>query len=282
MARVLPITLYIPCYNAAAFLDRVLPAVKVQTYPIARFFIVDDGSTDDTAGIASRHGVEVLSHGENRGLGVARNSAVHTAESEYIACLDADVVARPDWLERLVANLEDGSHVGASGQLHESVFDSVADRWRDAHMRQSWGPDRLESPDFLYGNNGLYLKQALIDAGLYDERCRTNGEDVTISANLREQRRPLVYDPTAECDHLRSDDVESICRTFWNWHFFDETMSDRKSFRRVRRRAREYLLSRFLREDWSARRFELVGLDLYMYADWLRRARRAIRQSASG
>ncbi len=268
----LPITLYIPCYNAERFLDRVLPAVKTQTYPIARVLVIDDGSTDRTAELAEGHGFEVIRHDGNRGLGSARNTALRTASTEFVACLDADVVARPDWLERLAANFDDDRYVGASGQLHESVLDSLADRWRDAHMRQDWGAERIEDPEFLYGNNGLYRRQALIDAGLYDERCRTNGEDVSMSESLRERGQRVVYDPTAECEHLRSDDIESICRTYWNWHFFNEDLSDRASLERVKRRARKRLLKKYMRGDFKRGRFDLAGLDLYMYVDWRRRA----------
>lgn len=283
MEQILPITLYIPCYNAEPFLDRVLPAVKVQTYPIARTFIVDDGSTDRTAEIAEHHGIEIVRHDVNRGLGAARNTALHAADTEYVACLDADVVPHPDWLERLVPNLRDADFVGASGKLHETVLDTVADRWRDAHMRQSWGDERLEEPDFLYGNNGLYRKDALVGAGLYDEACRTNGEDVTMTAQLREQRKRVVYDPTAECDHLRFDDTPSICRTFWNWHFYDQDWSDPISLRNVRVRAKRHLTRAFLPEDWKARRYELVALDLYMYVNWRWKAWRTHRRArASG
>ena len=281
MAQILPVTLYIPCYDAAHFLDRVLPAVKMQTYPIERVLVIDDGSTDRTAEVAEGFGVEVIGHGGNRGLGAARNTGVRAAQTQYVACLDSDVVPRPDWLERLAANLIDGRRVGASGQLHESVLETLADRWRDVHMRQSLGPERIENPGFMYGNNGLYLRRALIEAGLYDESCRTNGEDVKMCARLRELGMRYVYDPTAECDHLRSDDVGSICRTFWNWHFFGVDPTERGGFEHVKRTAYSFLIGKFLQRDLSAGRFGLAFIDLYMYAAWRRRAWRDFRSGSA-
>ncbi len=202
--------------------------------------------------------------------------------TEDVACLDAAVVPRPDWLERLVPNLQTDPIVGASGQLHETVLDTVADRWWDAHMRQSWGEERLEEPDFLYGNNGLYRKDGLVEAGLDGESCRTDGEDVTMTANLRAQGKRVVHAPTAECDHLRFDDVPSICRTFSNWHFYCEDFGDRASLDSVRRRARRHLIREYLREDWTGGRYGPVALNPYMYLNWRWRAWRTHRQTVAG
>lgn len=268
MSGSLPVTLYIPCYNSARFLDRVLPAVLRQTYPIAEVFVVDDGSTDSTREIAERHGIRVLRHAVNRGLGAARNTGVRTATTEYIACLDSDVVPRPDWLEHLAANFIAGEFVGACGNLAETVAITLADRWRDAHMQQGWGDERVENPPFLFGNNGLYRRQAIVDAGLYDESCRTNGEDVTMSAKLRRNHARLLYDPSAVCEHLRQDSLRSICRTYWNYLFHDQNAANKGYLRFTRRSGRHVLLKRFRRSDLKALRFDLAALDTWMYWEW--------------
>jgi glycosyltransferase involved in cell wall biosynthesis len=268
----LPITLYIPCYNAGRFLDRVLPAVRRQTCPIAEILVVDDGSTDETAAIARRHGVRVARHETNRGIGAARNTGVREARTDFVACLDADVVPRPDWLEVLGSNLAAGRFDGACGNLLETVDRTLADRWRRLHMQQGWGDERDENPDFLFGNNGLYRRQALLDAGLYDESCRTNGEDVTLCANLKRNAARLVYDPRAVCEHLREDTMRSICRTYWNYHFFDQDGAGNGFLRHTRKRARHVLLKGFRREDLAAGRYRLACLDTFMYWEWRLRA----------
>ena len=268
VADPLPITLYIPCYNGARFLDRVLPAVLTQTYPISEIMVVDDGSTDRSAETAERHGVRVIRHETNRGLGATRNTAVRAARTDFVAALDADVVARPEWLAYLVENLASGEFGAASGNLIETVDRTVADRWRAVHMQQGWGEERMIDPDFLFGNNGLYEKRALLDAGLYDEACRTNGEDVKMGESLKENGVSSVYDPRAVCDHLREDDVHSICRTYWKWVFFDQEASDWASLRYTGKQARNTLLKRFRRADLAARRFDLAWLDTRMYYEW--------------
>lgn len=268
MSDPLPVTLYIPCFNSARFLDRVLPAVLRQSYPIAEVLIVDDGSTDATGEISERYGVRVIRHEVNRGLGAARNTGVRAAATAYIACLDSDVVPRPDWLERLAANLAIDRCDGACGNLIETVNITLADRWRHAHMQQGWGDEQVEDPPFLFGNNGLYRRQVILDAGLYDEARRTNGEDVALSANLKRNNARLLYDPSAICEHLRQDSVRSICRTYWNYLFPDQDPRNKGFLRFTRKSGRNVLLRRFRRQDLKAFRLDLAALDTWMYWEW--------------
>lgn len=269
MPYTLPVTLYIPCFNAAHFLDRMIPAAKAQTHPLVDILLIDDGSTDGTAEVAERHGVRVIRHDANRGLGAARNTAVRAVQTEYVACLDQDVVARPDWLEILAQDLADGRFDCAGGKLHETVKVTVADRWRDAHMRQSWGEERLENPEFLYGNNGLYRTEALLKVGLYDEYlCRRAGDDVTMSKKLRDSGREILYDPRAQCDHLHADTIRSICRSYWKCVFFNEDVTDFSYLRRTGRKARKLLLRDAVRPDWRAGHYDLALQGLFMYMEW--------------
>jgi GT2 family glycosyltransferase len=135
-------------------------------------------------------------------------------------------------------------------------------------MRQSWGERSLDDAPFLFGSNNVFRRAALLEAGGYDESRRTNGEDTDISRKLKERGFALRYEADAICDHMRTDTVQTICRTYWRWH---NSLEGRPTFaaqRRARRHARRILLRRFLRSDLAARRLELAWLDLFMYLDW--------------
>lgn len=221
MAR---ISLYIPCYNAAGYLDRVLAAVMAQTHPLEEVLVVDDGSTDATAAVAerwassARYPLRVVRHPGNLGLASARNTGVREARCDLVACVDSDVAPEPDWLARLAEEMtEEVSGVG--GELLEYYQETLPDRWRAHHMLQRRGPRRIYRPPFIWGSNSLFRKEALHAAGLYNVRCRTNAEDVKLCEIIRDEH-VLIYTPFAKCNHLRRDTIRSVMRNFWKWYYY--------------------------------------------------------------
>lgn len=104
------ITLIVPAYNAASFLDASLASVAAQTRPVDEVIVVDDCSTDDTAAVATRWAsvlpLVLVHHSENRGLGATRATGIERASSELVALLDADDYLFPDHLAVLLSHYE--------------------------------------------------------------------------------------------------------------------------------------------------------------------------------
>lgn len=111
------VSVIMPAYNMAAYLESAVGSVMRQTYPAIELLIVDDGSTDETLAIAQRlrgrwpHRIRVLVH-ENRGLAEARNTAMAAARGEYFALLDSDDAWDPEFLEALVHVLDSRPDIG--------------------------------------------------------------------------------------------------------------------------------------------------------------------------
>lgn len=214
------VSLYIPAFNAAEFLTRTIRAALAQTHPPAETIVVDDGSTDQTAKIASEFPIKVVPHSSNRGLAAARNTGLMHARNELVASLDADCVADRTWLERLVLHMEDPRVAMAGGRLEETEVHGLADRWRQAHMTQSWGETLCRDPAFMFGNNSLLRRSVALALGGYNEALRTNGEDADFSRRLMLAKHVTVYDPTAVVRHLRTDTLHSLVRTVWRYRVF--------------------------------------------------------------
>jgi glycosyltransferase involved in cell wall biosynthesis len=101
------ISVVIPAYNAARFLPRCLSSVFAQTLKPVEVIVVDDGSTDGTAALATELGASVIRR-ENGGLSAARNTGILNASCEWIALLDADDCWQPEKLRRQAACIRSG------------------------------------------------------------------------------------------------------------------------------------------------------------------------------
>lgn len=134
----------LPLYNVAAYLPACLDSLRAQTLADLDVVMVDDGSTDATAEIASRYaaadGRFRLISQPNAGCGPARNLGASESDSPYLTFLDGDDLVPPRALEALVTSLERTDSDFAAGN---------ARRFCDRRMvRESWLHQALFSERF--------------------------------------------------------------------------------------------------------------------------------------
>jgi glycosyltransferase involved in cell wall biosynthesis len=94
----------IPAFNAEAFVAEAIESALAQDYAPVEVIVVDDGSTDRTAAIASGYPIETLMQ-SNRGQAAARNAGVAVARGTFVSFLDADDLWMPSKLSTQVAHL---------------------------------------------------------------------------------------------------------------------------------------------------------------------------------
>ena len=113
------VDIIIPAFNAAKYLPLSLESVASQTFDDWQILLVDDGSSDNTAEVAApflkRFGPKIkYIKQSNQGVSAARNNAIRSSTSEFIAFLDADDVWLPCRLAESVNVLRTRPTVGLS------------------------------------------------------------------------------------------------------------------------------------------------------------------------
>ena len=130
------VSVVICVYDAARWdsIRRVVASLGVQTHPVDEVIVVVDHNPDLFARVAGEiEGVVAIENGNDRGLSGARNSGAAVAHGEFVAFLDDDAAAAPDWVERLVAACDGDSVLGAGGRS--------LPRWLE--RKPSWFPEEF-------------------------------------------------------------------------------------------------------------------------------------------
>ena len=104
------VSVIIPTCNRGRVLGRAVESVLGQTWRDFELIVVDDGSTDNTAGVLAGFDDPRLTamHQENKGVSAARNLGVARSSGGLIALLDSDDYWLPDKLERQVRFMAEG------------------------------------------------------------------------------------------------------------------------------------------------------------------------------
>ncbi|BDG07078.1 glycosyltransferase family 2 protein [Anaeromyxobacter paludicola] len=111
-ARAPAVSVVIPCYQQAQYLELAVMSVLGQTFADHEVIVVDDGSPDESAAVARSLAARFpacrisLLRQENAGLAEARNAGIRMARGRYVLPLDADDAIDATFLEKTVGALE--------------------------------------------------------------------------------------------------------------------------------------------------------------------------------
>lgn len=134
------VSVVMPAFNAAEFLDGAVSSILGQTFRDFEFIIIDDGSTDDTASILEKYaqadGRLRVFRQSNEGVIAALNRGCRLARGRYIARMDADDISLPHRIERQLDYLEKHPQVGIVGTW-------ITEIERDGSVRRNWCPSPL-------------------------------------------------------------------------------------------------------------------------------------------
>ncbi|MDR1671493.1 MAG: glycosyltransferase, partial [Alistipes sp.] len=96
------ISVVIPAYNGEAWVAQCIENIRCQSHKNVEIIVVDDGSTDKTAAIASSYSSVKVIKQTNQGQSVSRNVGAAAATGDYIHFMDVDDLIGLDYYQRMV------------------------------------------------------------------------------------------------------------------------------------------------------------------------------------
>lgn len=99
----IPVTVLMPAFNAAAYINDAIESILAQSYIYFEFLIIDDGSTDETTDIIQSFSdprIRLIIHDRNKGLKYTLNEGIELSSNELIARMDADDISHPWRIEK--------------------------------------------------------------------------------------------------------------------------------------------------------------------------------------
>jgi glycosyltransferase involved in cell wall biosynthesis len=162
------VSILIPCYNAARWIQQAIQSALDQTWPNKEVVVVDDGSTDGSLPIIRSFGDAIrVETGPNRGGNVARNRLLELSDGEWVQYLDADDYLLPDKIERQMAQFD-------RAQVDVAYAPMILQYWKDNQKLWQERPSIPEPHDLwvhlvrgLLPRTGgpLWRRAAIVDVG---------------------------------------------------------------------------------------------------------------------
>jgi len=188
------VSIVIPNFNGRTVLPDCLDSLEKQTYRSFETIVVDNGSSDPSVPyLQNRPDVRLLALARNLGFAGGCNTGIRESRGRFIALLNNDAQAAPDWLERLLAAAEDHPAADSFASLilrrnEGEIIDSAGDVYTIAGSAKKRGERQPRSSissrrRTVFGASacaGFYRRRYFDIAGYLDEHFFCYFEDVDL------------------------------------------------------------------------------------------------------
>ena len=195
------ISVIIRTKNEAAWIERCLQAVALQSYPEVEVIVVDNASTDGTCDLVRRFDVQLIGIGDAEfTFGRALNQGIAASRGELVALLSGHCIpATERWLDRLVMAMADRQVAGAYGR-QEPLPDSSDFDKRD--LWTTFGLDRrVQTRDYFFHNANSIIRRDVWEQVPFNEEIY-GVEDREWARRVLDRGHRLVYEPAAAVYHF--------------------------------------------------------------------------------
>jgi GT2 family glycosyltransferase len=215
-------------WNGRHFLPDCLDSILGQTYPNKGIIVVDNGSDDGSVEyIRMEFGhATILPLNGNHGFAGANNRGIGSGSGEFVALLNNDAVAHPDWLKESVESLRRHPDAGFCAAkivdyYRRDILDTAGDIYTRGGVNAKRGvglpADTYDRPEYVFGACAaavVYRREMLEEIGLFDEDFFIMCEDVDLSFRAQLAGYTCIYNPLAVVYHKTHGTIGSMDEVF--------------------------------------------------------------------
>jgi len=219
----------IPTYNSAKFVGACLESLMNDGTPNKSIIVVDDCSSDDTAQVVRNFNVIFVRQRKRLGFAGNNNTGIRCALSDkkarFIVLLNSDTIVTPDWLNRMLREMESDPKVGIVGPK-TLRFDkrSIDTTGQNFHYRlgaaENRGSGELDCGQYddktdVFGvqfSCALLRREMVEQIGLLDDKMFLYVEDVDYCIRARICGWKVVYCPSSLIYHYGGGSGENARR----------------------------------------------------------------------
>lgn len=183
--------------------------------------VVDDGSTDGTAGVVNRFpGVRVIRQ-PNAGPAAARNRGARETSGSILVFTDDDCVPSPNWMDAMLASFMDSEVVGVKG-VYSTGQTSLVARFVQIEYEDKY---RLMSReidiDFVDTYSAAFRRDRFLEMGGYDTSFPVAcAEDVELSYRMSARGWKMRFVPDAMVRHTHPERLSSYLRKKYKFAYW--------------------------------------------------------------
>jgi biofilm PGA synthesis N-glycosyltransferase PgaC len=233
------LTVLVPAYNEADSIGDTIRSLQSQTTAPDEIVVIDDCSSDGTAGVAESFGVTVIRPPQNTGSKAgAQTYALAQVRTGMVMAIDADTTLAPDAIERLMRAFDDPEVSAACGSVVPRHVGTIWERGRYVEYLLAFGffkrvQDHYGKPLISSGCFSIYRTEALRALGGW--QTRTMAEDMDLTWTMYEAGHGVRFLPDAVSYPIEPHNFEFMGKQLrrWSHGFVQNVRLHRRSLLRL-------------------------------------------------
>ena len=208
------ISVIIPVKNGGAVFEECLAALRASPRVRYEIIILDDCSTDNSKAIASNYSCRLVELPCSVGPSTARNRGAQMARGEILFFIDADIIVRPDTIQKVSDIFQNKDVVAITGVLSEDIrYGNFSSRYKNFWMRYTYlrMPDRVS---LFYTSVAAIRRELFLQTGGFDTAYkRPSVEDTDFGQRLEMMGGSVHLKRNLEVEHVKYYSLGGLLKT---------------------------------------------------------------------